>query len=124
MSSKFATLALLGGICAASAPRADIAATERHYGHYSTHALSPDHEAPHLAHLLAKEEHSNALDHSATEMLSRNAEYAEELIDHHSAEIPVFHVVHEPENELENTSVAPRTKPSHSHHKAPHHKSA
>jgi len=38
----------------------------------------------------------------ASAMLERNAEYAEDLIDHHSAELPTFHVVHEQE-EHENT---------------------
>lgn len=44
MSIQFATKALLGGICAASAPWADLGRAEDHYGSYTAHTLEPSRE--------------------------------------------------------------------------------
>lgn len=38
---------------------------------------------------------SNSLDEMAAAMINKNAEYAEDLLDHHSEDLPTFHVVHE-----------------------------
>lgn len=71
--------------------------------------MTPSDEHFHLAHLLEMEnsnslspDQSNSLDATATAMMEKNAEYAEDLIDHHSTELPTFHVVHD-ENTLEPT---------------------
>jgi|Transcript_35007 hypothetical protein len=91
--SKFATLALLGGVCA-NARWADFGHEERRYArpvesHYAHYSMPPSREGAHLAYLLGMEsnglspDQSNSLDEMAAAMASKNAEYAEDLIDHH-----------------------------------------
>ena len=53
---------------------------------------------------------SNSLDEMAAAMIDKNAEYAEDLIDHHSDELPTFHVVHE-ENDLDPSPSRNNLKP-------------
>ena len=72
--SPFATLALMGGVCA-SAHWADLA------GYNNVHY-----------------EHPNTLDKLAQAMVDKNAEYAEDTMLHHSEMIPVYHVVHDQES--------------------------
>ena len=104
MSSKFVTLALLGGLCAASAPFQS--AIEENFSHYTAHTMAPAYEHPRLAHYL-ETDRSNALDKTAAEMLGKNAEYAEDLLDHHSPDLPTFHVVHEPDHEENEANLTP-----------------
>ena len=53
------------------------------------------------------------LDELAAAMIDKNVEYAEDLLDRQSEELPTFHVVHEQENALDPTpspSRSPRRK--------------
>lgn len=55
---------------------------------------------------------SNSLDEMAAAMINKNAEYAEDLLDHHSEDLPTFHVVHEANSLLEpEPSPAKNDKP-------------
>ena len=74
LMSPFATLALLGGVCA-NAHWADLA------GYHDVHY-----------------EHPNALDQMAQAMVEKNAKYAEDTLLNHSEMIPVYHIVHEAES--------------------------
>ena len=130
--SKFATLALLGAACAEAhyydhlvygdqhpyhVPHLGRSETERH--HYVHHDMPPSREGAHLAFLLGMDsngispEQSNSLDELAAAMIDKNVEYAEDLLDRQSEELPTFHVVHEQENALDPTpspSRSPRRK--------------
>ena len=55
---------------------------------------------------------SNSLDEMAAAMINKNAEYAEDLLDHHSEDLPTFHVVHEANSLLDpEPSPAKNDKP-------------
>ena len=85
--------------------------------------MVPAYEHPRLAHYLETDNSigSNALDKTASEMLEKNAEYAEDLLDHHSPDLPTFHVVHEADQDENETEIAPSHHARHPHH-VPSHK--